>query len=748
MTLLEWPLLRRRRIAVLATVIMAAFLRVPQWTQGLPEFLEEAWPLREAWAMWGWNSGHVDLNPHRFHYPSLTFYLHYLLQLIQFGIGRVAGVWPSRADLFVDFQTDPGGIVVAARALATVFELAGIGAIAWIGERIRPGAGLVAGLFAAFSVAQIHAIRAIVPDTYMTAIAMFALLAMLAHLRGGSRISLVVSVVAVGLATGAKYPAAMLLVPLAIVLLWRDPRRAGWRWILASAGAFAVFLVTTPFAVLDLQSFLRDLMFVSELPEAGQLGLLHGTGSKFQLLELYRNIGPLGALLLPLSLVMTLRRWRERREEVVLWTALIVFLLPVLAARVEASRYLLPAIAVSAALAASALIGLLMRVPERWRTVTCAVGMAVLCAPLVPQLVRMMQDPMSTEVVAAQWFVRNQTMSKLIVQEAYGASLRTRMDALDMQVHPLFQAAGVRARQRYLSRPSYLSVQLPFTSVGVGDVVVPGNGGEEVTVPLVRHAVDLNHLSYEPRLFRDVDYVVVTDGVRGRFMLDTLRFAAEHRFYQLLDRTAAVATRIVPTGATEGPAITIYRTTPAFQAAIEAMGPLDPLWWAETLPIEGRRALEAQALPPEARTGGAVRDSTGAPAAWVLRLGRMYESLVRPFAHPMSVYLTELGHPGTAQPLAEATLEVMPWDIEACLVYTTSCEAEGAWSDARRAIDRTIAWVVRDGEPPPALQLEYARILARTGEAPMAREILRSLASRGDERIAAQARAVLAEIGG
>jgi hypothetical protein len=110
------------------------------------------------------------------------------------------------------------------------------------------------------------------------------------------------------------------------------------------------------------------------------------------------------------------------------------------------------------------------------------------------------------------------------------------------------------------------------------------------------------------------------------------------------------------------------------------------------------------------------------------------------------VYLTDLGRTGGARLFAAATLEVMPWDIEACLVYTTACAAEGSWSAARHAIERTIAVVARDGEPPAALQLEYGRILARTGDAPLARTILASLAARGDERLAAEVRAVIDEI--
>jgi hypothetical protein len=262
----------------------------------------------------------------------------------------------------------------------------------------------------------------------------------------------------------------------------------------------------------------------------------------------------------------------------------------------------------------------------------------------------------------------------------------------------------------------------------------------------VPHAVDLNGVSYDPRLFADADYVVVTDGVRGRFMRDTLRFARQHAFYRLLERTTPPAATFVPTRNTEGPEITIYRTTSAFRAAVDSLGALDPLWWAGSLPIEGRIALEGAALPPEARTGGAVRDSIGDPAPWVRLLARMYANFVRPFAHPMSVYLTELGRPAAAVPFAVATLEVMPWDVEACLVYTTVCAARGRWDDARRGIERTIAVLARDGEPPPALQFEYARILARTGDAAFAREIMESLAARADEDVAGQARAVIEEI--
>lgn len=742
-------LLRTRQWSAVLVAAAAAFvLRALHWGHGLPEFLEEAWPFREAWAMWGWEANRIDLNPHRFHYPSLTFYLHFLLQLAQYGLGVFTGAWRTRADLFVDFHTDPGALVVAARAMGTVFEAAGIAAVAWLGERLRPGAGFAAGLVLALSPAMLNGVRAIVPDTYVAALAAFALYAMLRGLRGGGRGSLAAAVVCIGLATGAKYPAATLLLPLGAVLIVRGGRRALWTWPLAAAGAFAVFLLTTPYALLDTQTFLRDLGFVRQLPGAGHLGRLEGSGAAFNLGTLWRNLSPVGVALLPVSLVMTARRWRERREEAVLWIALAGFAVPVFTARVEAERYMVPVLVPAALLAAAALTGLAGRLPERLRGAGRVLAPLLLLAPLAwAVLPRALVDPVSTQALAARWFERNASPADLTVQEAYGAPLHTRLRALDMQAHPRFAEASAPVRERYLGRTAFRAVQLPLTTVGPGTVTVPGIDGHEVTVPLADHAVEFNHLSYDPRLVAGADYFVTTSAVRGRFAADPGRFPAEVAFYRLLDATADVARVITPSADAAGPEITVHRVTRTFRDSVAALPPIDPLWWAATLPRAGRVALETAALPPEARVDGALRTADGSPAPWVIKLDRMYASLVRPFAHPMAVYLVELGRTGPARFFAAATLEVLPLDIEACLVYTTACAGEGAWIAARRAAERTIGMIAREGEPPPVLQLEYARILARTGDAPMAREILALLAGRGDERLAAEARAALEEIG-
>src|SRR5262249_58346390 len=100
-----------------ATLLVALGLRAWHLGEGLPEFFEEAFPFRRAFDMAGWNGGPLDWNPHAFHYPSLSFYLHLVAQWAHYGMGFVLGVFKRPADYFVAFQVDPSPMALVARSL-------------------------------------------------------------------------------------------------------------------------------------------------------------------------------------------------------------------------------------------------------------------------------------------------------------------------------------------------------------------------------------------------------------------------------------------------------------------------------------------------------------------------------------------------------------------------------------------------------------------------------------------------------
>ena len=73
-------------------LLLALGLRLWHLREGLPDFFEEAFPFRRAFEMAGWESGRADANPHAFHYPSLSFYLHMAVQQALYLAGHVLAI--------------------------------------------------------------------------------------------------------------------------------------------------------------------------------------------------------------------------------------------------------------------------------------------------------------------------------------------------------------------------------------------------------------------------------------------------------------------------------------------------------------------------------------------------------------------------------------------------------------------------------------------------------------------------------
>ena len=135
-----------------------------------------------------------------------------------------------------------------------------------------------------------------------------------------------------GLATGTKYTAGLLLLPL-LLLWWRTPPERNPRRLAGALAAFCgAFLVSTPGAVLQPIRFWRDVAFERfHYGEAGHYGF--GVDSGFEHLGLMlRWIGaslgspyaPLALLVTFLALVGAVSTWRRDRLEAVL-----LFLVPV-----------------------------------------------------------------------------------------------------------------------------------------------------------------------------------------------------------------------------------------------------------------------------------------------------------------------------------------------------------------------------------------------------------------------------------
>jgi 4-amino-4-deoxy-L-arabinose transferase-like glycosyltransferase len=219
------------------------------------------------------------LKPPRFGYPSLFFYLQLLVHSLHIGIGEVVGWFPSATALRMpSIETAGNGItrdasvVVVARSTTVVLNVGLVGVTMWLGWLLsrRHTAAVLAGLLVAVHPNLVHNARLATPDTLAALTATAAIAAAVAVARNPSTRNYLLAGGAVGLAAGSKYNVAVVAVAVVTAYALGGGRFGvdAPKLVLAGGAAFAVFLLTTPFAVLDFHKFWHDATFVIDRYDA------------------------------------------------------------------------------------------------------------------------------------------------------------------------------------------------------------------------------------------------------------------------------------------------------------------------------------------------------------------------------------------------------------------------------------------------------------------------------------------------
>ncbi|HEU4974019.1 MAG TPA: glycosyltransferase family 39 protein [Baekduia sp.] len=320
-------------------------------------------------------------NPHYFQNPSGFTYLVHLV--LRFGWGHG---WPfgSFHDLLAQYARDPTSIYVAARVTATVLCLIGVAAVYAAGRRLYgTAAGVAAAVVLCFAFLPVAYSRLALTDVAVFAPVAAAVYFAVRVLEDGRRRDVVLAGAAIGLAIGFKYTAGVLLLPLLAAVVLRGGekrdmvRTAAW----AVGPMVLVFLITTPFFLLDLHSALYQLKVehnAAKMPKVGQAA--HGT-ILFYLDSLTWGLGWIPAVAAGAGLVLEARRdWR--RTLVVALFPLVLFAYIATADRYFA-RWLMPTYPVLALLAGVAFARLVALVPAR--PPVRAVALAALLAVAVVQ---------------------------------------------------------------------------------------------------------------------------------------------------------------------------------------------------------------------------------------------------------------------------------------------------------------------------------------------------------------------------
>ncbi|MEI7759582.1 MAG: hypothetical protein WCJ67_02315 [Thermoleophilia bacterium] len=317
----------------MAILGLAAVLRLVGIGYGLPLTVldpDEASIVPRAWRM---GQGHLD--PGWYDYPSL---LMGLLAPVQSFFG--------------------GPSLGAARGVAVLLGLCGVGATWWLGRRAYgTGAAVVGAAAVAVSTTHVAYSRVAVTDVLLTLAVTCALaLAVEGRIEWAG--------LAVGLAASAKYPGVLAAVPVVV---------AGWgRWrSLGRAAALAVasFVLTSPFVLIHAGASWGDISRVQRLARAGWLGFENDPAAPVAYIDrLWAAVGPL-LLVAAVGLVAALAR--RSRIDLVLLSFVGAYWLTLMPQAAHFDRYVIPLVPVLAVFAGSiraivpvALVALL--VPLAW----------------------------------------------------------------------------------------------------------------------------------------------------------------------------------------------------------------------------------------------------------------------------------------------------------------------------------------------------------------------------------------------
>ncbi len=424
---------------IIPIVLIAIGVRLWGIEAGLPVIYHPDEPEYVRIAQGMFKSG--DLNPHVFSYPSLFFYLNALAYVPFYLGGKLTGAFHSRGDLVgpesfiqgVSITALPDTVMLG-RLLSLCFSAGSVILVYMIGRQLLKSreAGLLAASLMAVSTPSVINSRTITPDSSLVFFMLFAFWGAVQVFERPKRWNYVVAGVGIGLVGSAKYNGVLI----AIILIGAHFLRYGLRGFkdtrlyLAGLVSTLVFLMTTPYALLDYSTFITDVQHEAQHYSSGHLGMEGETLSFY--LEYFRTIeGPI----ILLALLEIVRGFVTKSKPIILLSLFpLIYFLFITQFTVRNDRTLLPMLPFAYLLGASFIVNLgrarLTWVKDAWRPAARWLLLTALI-PVVAASVLFPAEAMakatdsrlngiSTRQEAMEWISQNAPSGSRIALDAYG----------------------------------------------------------------------------------------------------------------------------------------------------------------------------------------------------------------------------------------------------------------------------------------------------------------------------------------
>jgi hypothetical protein len=357
-----------------------------------------------------------------------------------------------------------------------------------------------------------------IPLTFFVVLALYGVMKVIEQ---GRWRDYVLTGIAIGLATSAKYTGLFLAIPFVVAqaLTFKSQHiEPSERWT-RSAGAvligFAAFAATSPYVLADWQQSWAGLSVEREHMELGHFGVTQSAWGFYSHALTHSLLGPAGLLMAALGTTHTLIK-RTSKPALVLVIFCVAYGCVIATWSTKADRYLLPILPPLLALAASGVLitaESIKRALGRSQAATIAAVVLVLALLTwnlggIKQYRAEIQHDTRTD--AQNWIESNLPSGAFIVTEGYGPDLLD--PATVLQLDPQIRK---RVLERWRERPIFAVNTLPMYQTH-----------PERSAPF-----------YTLLLYPDADYFITSSSIQGRYASEPERFPAQTDFYAQLQKS-------------------------------------------------------------------------------------------------------------------------------------------------------------------------------------------------------------------
>ncbi len=389
-----------------------------------------------------------DFNPHLFIYPSLLMYILFIFNGLEYAIGRLLSAFHSLEEFTNLYHSDPATFYIPNRIVIVLFALLSIYMVYKIAREIKnPETGLLAASLLALLPVHVMHSHFVTTDVPCVAFVLLSFFYSLRIIDSNETKNYILAAVFGGMAASIKYNGGMVVFCMIMahwIRAWNEEQVSlkqrikriltytlSSKLILNCFLSVFIFILTSPYVVLDFNSFLNDFLFQLSVQRRGHGLIFVGIENKifYEIFVVFKNWGGWPFLILMFSgLLYSLKRVNAKIFLFLFW--IVIYCLALFSSNDLFIRYTILLIPFLIILAAKAVYeGMYERRTTAVKAIFIALfSIAILYMTVFSFLISKSMSGQDARIQAKKWFEKTAAKSNSVGIMLSATGMQTRDD--------------------------------------------------------------------------------------------------------------------------------------------------------------------------------------------------------------------------------------------------------------------------------------------------------------------------------